>query len=35
MGARARDKVVESFGIEQVTDRIESVYRAILDRGAS
>jgi phosphatidylinositol alpha-1,6-mannosyltransferase len=35
MGARARDKVVESFGIERVTDRIESVYRAILDRRAA
>jgi glycosyltransferase involved in cell wall biosynthesis len=33
MGTRARDKVVESFGIERVTDRIESVYRSILDRS--
>jgi hypothetical protein len=31
MGARGREKVLESFSIERVTDRIEAVYRAILD----
>src|SRR5207249_4217428 len=31
MGARAREKVLESFSIEQVTDRIEAAYRAVLD----
>src|SRR5467141_2649218 len=31
MGQRGREKVLESFGIELVTDRIESVYRAVLD----
>src|SRR2546428_1966510 len=30
MGQRGREKVLESFGIELVTDRIESVYRAVL-----
>ena len=31
MGQRGREKVLESFGIELVTDRIENVYRAVLD----
>ena len=31
MGARGREKVLESFSIERVTDRIEAVYSAILD----
>src|SRR5436189_6287579 len=31
MGPRAREKVLESFSIEQVTDRIEAAYRAVLD----
>src|SRR5438874_5855662 len=31
LGARAREKVLESFSIEQVTDRIEAAYRAVLD----
>ena len=31
MGARGRERVLESFSIERVTDRIEAVYRAILD----
>ena len=31
MGARGREKVLGSFSIERVTDRIEAVYRAILD----
>src|SRR5438552_4348099 len=31
MGSRAREKVLESFSIEQVTDRIEAAYRAVLD----
>src|SRR5438046_6515220 len=30
-GAGARETVLESFSIERVTDRIEAVYRAILD----
>jgi glycosyltransferase involved in cell wall biosynthesis len=32
MGQRAREKVLESFGIERVTDQIESLYRRVLDR---
>src|SRR5437870_12086657 len=32
MGQRGREKVLESFGIELVTDQIENVYRAVLDR---
>ena len=36
MGARAREKVLDSFSIERVTDRIEGVYRAVLDgKGAA
>lgn len=31
MGARGREKVVESFGIERVTDRIEALYRSVLE----
>ncbi len=31
MGVRAREKVLESFSIERVTDRIEAAYRAVLD----
>jgi len=31
MGQRGREKVLESFSIEQVTDRIEAVYRETLD----
>ena len=31
MGERGREKVLASFGIERVTDQIESVYRAVLD----
>jgi len=30
MGERGRGKVLASFGIERVTDQIESVYRAVL-----
>ena len=33
MGERGRQKVLESFGIERVTDQIEGVYRSVLDRG--
>src|SRR5207245_5336086 len=32
MGERGREKVLASFGIERVTDQIESVYRAVLGR---
>lgn len=32
MGQRGRQKVLESFSIERVTDRIESLYRSIADR---
>ncbi|MCI4371790.1 MAG: glycosyltransferase family 4 protein, partial [Thermoplasmata archaeon] len=36
MGQRGREKVLESFSIERVTDQIEAVYRAILDgRGVT
>jgi glycosyltransferase involved in cell wall biosynthesis len=31
MGARARQKVLASFGIEHVTDRIEALYRSVLN----
>src|SRR5437016_2154629 len=31
MGERGREKVLESFGIERVTDQIEGVYRSVLD----
>jgi glycosyltransferase involved in cell wall biosynthesis len=31
MGARAREKVLASFSIERVTDRIEALYRSVLD----
>jgi glycosyltransferase involved in cell wall biosynthesis len=31
MGARARAKVLASFSIERVTDRIEALYRSVLD----
>jgi len=31
MGERGREKVLESFGIEGVTDRIESLYQSVLD----
>jgi len=31
MGERGREKVLESFDIQSVTDRIESVYRSVLD----
>src|SRR5439155_826040 len=30
MGERGREKVLESFGIERVTDQIEGVYRSVL-----
>ncbi len=32
MGARGREKVLESFSIERVTDQIEALYRSVLDR---
>src|SRR5437870_2320747 len=32
MGERGREKVLASFGIERVTDQIESVYRTVLGR---
>ncbi len=32
MGQRGREKVLETFGIERVTDRIETLYRSIADR---
>jgi len=31
MGQRGREKVLESFGIERVTDQIEAVYRGVLE----
>jgi len=31
MGQRGREKVLESFGIERVTDQIEAVYRRVLE----
>ena len=31
MGERGREKVLESFDIERVTDQIEGVYRSVLD----
>lgn len=33
MGQRGREKVLESFGIERVTDRIEAMYRGVLNRS--
>jgi len=32
MGTRGREKVLESFSIERVTDQIEALYRSVLDR---
>lgn len=33
MGARGREKVLASFGIERVTDEIEAVYRSVIERS--
>lgn len=35
MGQRGREKVLESFGIERVTDQIEAVYRGVLEGSKS